>query len=96
MISPPCAIKPFITLWKKLSLNVKLSLFFPFAIAKKFKAVLGTYSKSVTDNILSEGKEASMEIHENDELFDTNVPEIFGIASIVSVVKNVSYYNKKK
>jgi len=60
------------------------------------EAVLGTYSKSVTDNILSEGKEASMEIHENDELFDTNVPEIFGIASIVSVVKNVSYYNKKK
>ena len=59
-------------------------------------AVLGTYSKSVTDNILAEGKEASMEIHENDELFESNVPEFLGIVSIVSVIKNISYYNQKK
>ena len=59
-------------------------------------AVLGTYSKSVTDNILDEGKEATMEIHENDELFDSSVPEFLGIASIVSVVKNISYYNQDK
>ena len=59
-------------------------------------AVLGTYSKSVTDNILAEGNEATMEIHENDEFFDSSVPEFLGIASIVSVVKNISYYNQEK
>tara|TARA_B110000459_G_C16565189_1_gene473581 strand:+ start:154 stop:1542 length:1389 start_codon:yes stop_codon:yes gene_type:complete len=59
-------------------------------------AVLGTYSKSVTDNILAEGNEATMEIHENDEFFDSSVPEFLGIASIVSVVKNISYYNQDK
>ena len=59
-------------------------------------AVLGTYSKSVTDNVLAEGKEASMEIHENDELFESKVPEFLGIVSIVSVIKNISYYNQKK
>ncbi len=59
-------------------------------------AVLGTYSKSVTDNVLAEGKEATMEIHENDELFESKIPEFLGIVSIVSVVKNISYYNEKK
>ena len=58
--------------------------------------VLGTYSKNVTDNILSEGKEASMEIHEDNELLESNIPEFLGIASIVSVVKNVNYYNENK
>ena len=43
VISPPCAIKPYITLWKKLSLKLRLSSFLPFAIAKKLLAVFGTY-----------------------------------------------------
>ena len=50
----------------------------------------------MTDNILAEGNEATMEIHENDEFFDSSVPEFLGIASIVSVVKNISYYNQDK
>ena len=58
--------------------------------------VLGTYSKSVTDNILEEGKEASMEIYENNEFFNSVVPEFLAIPSIVSTIRNVSNYNKDK
>ena len=59
-------------------------------------AVLGTYSKSVTDNILEEGKEASMEIYENNEFFNSVVPEFLAIPSIVSTIRNVYNYNKDK
>ena len=58
--------------------------------------VLGTYSKSVTDNILEEGKEASMEIYENNEFFNSVVPEFLAIPSLVSTIKNVSNYSKDK
>ena len=59
-------------------------------------AVLGTYSKSVTDKILEEGKEASMEIYEDNEFFNSVVPEFLAIPSLVSTIKNVSNYNKDK
>ena len=59
-------------------------------------AVLGTYSKSVTDKILEEGKEASMEIYEDNEFFNSVVPEFLAIPSLVSSIKNVSNYSKDK
>ena len=59
-------------------------------------AVLGTYSKSVTDKILEEGKEASMEIYEDNEFFNSVVPEFLAIPSLVSTIKNVSNYSKDK
>jgi|TARA_B100002003_G_scaffold249793_1_gene287107 hypothetical protein len=58
--------------------------------------VLGTTPRSLTQNIVSEGSEASMEVYEDDELFETGAPEFFGIASIVSVFKNISYLSDKK
>jgi len=58
--------------------------------------VLGTTPKSLTENIVAESSAASMEVYEDDELFDTGFSEFFGIASIVSVFKNVGYMSDKK
>ena len=58
--------------------------------------VLGTTPKSLTENIVAESSAASMEVYEDDELFDTSFSEFFGIASIVSVFKNVGYVSNKK
>ena len=58
--------------------------------------VLGTTPKSLTENIVAESSAASMEVYEDDELFDTGFSEFFGIASIVSVFKNVGYVSNKK
>jgi len=58
--------------------------------------VLGTTPRSFTEKIVAEGQEASIEIHEDEELFETGAPEFLGIASIVSLIKNVSYLNDKK
>ena len=58
--------------------------------------VLGTTPKSLTENIVAESSAASMEVYEDDELFDTGFSEFFGIASIVSVFKNVGYVSDKK
>jgi|TARA_B100001964_G_scaffold238544_1_gene304236 hypothetical protein len=58
--------------------------------------VLGTTPKSLTENIVAESSAASMEVYEDDELFDTGFSEFFGIASIVSVFKNVGYMSNKK
>ncbi len=43
--------------------------------------VFGTTPKALTENIVSEGQVASMEVFENEELFETGVPEILGIAA---------------
>ena len=58
--------------------------------------VLGTTPKSLTENIVAESSAASMEVYEDDELFETGFSEFFGIASIVSVFKNVGYMSDKK
>ena len=58
--------------------------------------VLGTTPRSLTENIIADSSAASMEIYEDDELFDTGFSEFFGIASIVSVFKNVGYMNDKR
>ena len=58
--------------------------------------VLGTTPKSLTENIIAESSAASMEIYEDEELFDTGFSEFFGIASLVSVFKNVGYMSDKK
>lgn len=53
--------------------------------------VFGTTPKSLTENIVSEGKAASMEVYENEEFFGTGLNETFGLAAIIPVVKNISY-----
>jgi hypothetical protein len=58
--------------------------------------VLGTTPRSLTENIVSEGGKASMEVHQNEELFETGIPEFVGIASVVSVFRNISYLLDKK
>ena len=58
--------------------------------------VFGTTPKALTTDIISEGKLASMEVFENEELFETGVPEVLGIAAIIPLVKNVSYINKNQ
>ncbi len=58
--------------------------------------VLGTTPKSLTENIITDSSAASMEVYEDEELFDTGFSEFFGIASIVSVFKNVGYMSDKK
>jgi len=58
--------------------------------------VFGTTPKALTENIVSEGKVASMEVFEDEELFETGVPEVLGIAALIPLVKNVSYINKKE
>ena len=32
-----------------------------------------------------------MEVFQNEELFDTNLPETLGIAAIIPIIKNLSY-----
>lgn len=58
--------------------------------------VIGTTPKAVTENILQTGREASLEVHKDEEFFETGVPEFFGIASVVSSVKNFVYLSKKQ
>ena len=58
--------------------------------------VLGTTPRSLTEGLVSEGQEASMEIHQDEEFFETGAPEFLAIASIVSLIKNISYLNDKK
>jgi hypothetical protein len=58
--------------------------------------VFGTTPKGLTESLVSGGKEGTMEVFENEELFDSNVPEIFGIASIISVFRNVTYFGENK
>ena len=53
--------------------------------------VFGTTPKSLTENIVSEGKAASMEVYENEELFGSGINETFGIAAIIPIIKNISY-----
>ena len=58
--------------------------------------VFGTTPKALTENIVSEGKVGTMEVFEDEELFETGVPEILGIAALIPLVKNVSYINKNE
>jgi len=58
--------------------------------------VLGTTPRSLTENFVTEGKEATMEVIEDDEFFETGVPEFLSIASIPSVIRNISYINENK
>jgi len=53
--------------------------------------VFGTTPKSLTENIVSEGKAASMEVYENEEFFGTGINETLGLAAIIPVIKNISY-----
>lgn len=53
--------------------------------------VFGTTPKSLTENIISEGKAASMEVYENEEFFGTGLNETLGLAAIIPVIKNISY-----
>ena len=50
----------------------------------------------MTKNIVSEGREASIEVYENQELFGTGLPEILGTASLVSIIKNTSNLTEDK
>ena len=58
--------------------------------------VFGTTPKALTADIVSEGKAGTMEVFENEELFETGVPEILGISALIPLVKNVSYINKNE
>ena len=58
--------------------------------------VFGTTPKSLTENIVSEGKAASMEVYENEELFGSGINETFGIAAIIPIIKNISYLADEK
>ncbi len=58
--------------------------------------VLGTTPKSITENIVSEGQEATMEVYEDDEFFGTGASEFLTIASIPSIIRNISYINEDK
>jgi len=58
--------------------------------------VFGTTPKALTADIVSEGKINSMEVFEDEELFDTGVPEVLGIAALIPLVKNISYMNKNE
>ena len=58
--------------------------------------VFGTTPNVLTADIVSEGKVASMEVFKNEELFETGVPEVLGIAALIPLVKNVSYINKNE
>ena len=59
-------------------------------------AVFGTTPKALTENLVTDGKEASMEIFNNEELFSSSIPETFGIAAIIPTIKNLSYLAKDK
>ena len=58
--------------------------------------VSGTTPKSFTENMVSEGKINSIEVHENEELFDFGIDETFGIAAIIPAIKNISYLMDEK
>jgi len=58
--------------------------------------VFGTVPKSLTENYVLEGKEATMEVFQNEELFETGLPETFGIAAIIPAIKNFSYLVDEK
>ena len=58
--------------------------------------VFGTTHKSLTENIISEGKAASMEVYENEEFFGTGLNETLGLAAIIPVIKNISYLAEDK
>ncbi len=58
--------------------------------------VFGTTPKSLTQGLVTEGREASIEVFENEELFETGLPETLGIAAIIPTVKNLSYLAKEK
>ena len=58
--------------------------------------VIGTTPKAITQDIVQEGKEASMEVHQDEEFFNTGIPEFIGIASVVSTIKNIIYVSEKK
>ena len=64
--------------------------------ANKILLILLDELRSLTENIIADSSAASMEIYEDDELFDTGFSEFFGIASIVSVFKNVGYMSDKR
>ena len=58
--------------------------------------VMGTTPKTVTQDIVQEGKEASMEVHQDEEFLNTGVPEFIGIASVASTIKNIIYISEKR
>lgn len=58
--------------------------------------VFGTTPASLTENFVLEGKANSMEVFNNDELFDSSIPEIFGIAAVIPIIKNLSYLVEDK
>ena len=58
--------------------------------------VFGTTPKSLTENYVSEGKIASMEIYENEEFFGLGIDETFGIAAVIPAIKNISYLMDEK
>ena len=58
--------------------------------------VNGTIPKAITENIVSEGKLASMEVFENDEFYGTGINEVFGIAAIIPAIKNILYVANDK
>jgi len=53
--------------------------------------VFGTTPKNLTENLVSEGKIASMEVFQNEDFFGLNIDETFGIAAVIPVVKNLKY-----
>jgi len=58
--------------------------------------VFGTTPKNLTENIVSEGKVASMEVFQNEELFEIGLPETLGIAAIIPIIRNLNYIAKEK
>ena len=58
--------------------------------------VMGTTPKAVTQDIVKEGKEASMEVHQDAEFFNIGIPEFIGTASVASTIKNLFYISEKK
>jgi|TARA_B110000027_G_C16085621_1_gene285796 hypothetical protein len=58
--------------------------------------VFGTTPKSLTQGLVSDGREASIEVFENEELFETGLSETLGIAAIIPTIKNISYLAKEK
>ena len=58
--------------------------------------VLGTTPRTITQDIVSEGKEATMDVYNNEEFLETGANEFLAIASIPSVIRNISYINENK
>jgi len=63
---------------------------------KDSEMVQGTVPKSITSDIVKEGKEASIELVENEELFNLGIDEKIGIAAFVPALKNLNYYLEGK